>query len=153
MKSSLYSLIPFLPLFCNCQFRRIDSIQFICSQAPIPAGWRLETRLDSMLLLPASELFLITTLHGPRRKHCLSIVDNACLQRRCIATEAIGLLLAYSLPRNVFTESLPSNERLSWFLYSDFRASCHGTYIRPRLVLSISFPTYHSVIILTFGSI
>jgi hypothetical protein len=39
------SLIPFLTLFCNCQFRRLDSIQFLCSQAHILAGWRLETRL------------------------------------------------------------------------------------------------------------
>jgi hypothetical protein len=33
---------PFLPLFCNCQF---NSIQFLFSQAHIPAGWRPETRL------------------------------------------------------------------------------------------------------------
>jgi hypothetical protein len=45
MKSSLHRLIPFLPLFCNCQFRRFDSVQFFCSQAPILAGWHLETRL------------------------------------------------------------------------------------------------------------
>jgi hypothetical protein len=32
IKSSLYRLISFLPLFCNCQFRRLDSIQFLCSQ-------------------------------------------------------------------------------------------------------------------------
>jgi hypothetical protein len=31
MKSSLQSIICFLPLFCNCQFRRLDSIQFLCS--------------------------------------------------------------------------------------------------------------------------
>jgi hypothetical protein len=45
MKSSLHRLIHFFPLFCNCQFRRLDSIQFLCSQVHIPAGWRLETRL------------------------------------------------------------------------------------------------------------
>jgi hypothetical protein len=45
MKSSFYSLIPFLPLFCSCQFRRLDSIQFLCSQAHMLAGWSLETRL------------------------------------------------------------------------------------------------------------
>jgi hypothetical protein len=42
MKSSFHSLIPFLPLFCRCQFRRLDAVQ---SQAHILAGWRLETRL------------------------------------------------------------------------------------------------------------
>jgi hypothetical protein len=47
MKSSFHSLIPFLPLFCNCQFRRLGSIQF---QAHILAGWRLKTRLNSTRL-------------------------------------------------------------------------------------------------------
>jgi hypothetical protein len=37
MKSSFHSLIPFLPIFCNCQFRRLDSVQFLCSQAY--PGW------------------------------------------------------------------------------------------------------------------
>jgi hypothetical protein len=46
MKFSFHSLIPFLLLFCTCQHRRLDSVQFLCDQAHIPAGWRLETRLD-----------------------------------------------------------------------------------------------------------
>jgi hypothetical protein len=48
LKSSCHSLILFLPLFCRCQFRRLDSIQFLCSQAHILAGWRLETRLCTL---------------------------------------------------------------------------------------------------------
>jgi hypothetical protein len=32
MKSSWHSLISFLPLFCSCQFRRLDSIQFLTSR-------------------------------------------------------------------------------------------------------------------------
>jgi hypothetical protein len=47
---SFHRLISILPLFCNCQFRRLDSIQFLCSQAHIPVGWRLETQLNSTLL-------------------------------------------------------------------------------------------------------
>jgi hypothetical protein len=47
MKSSYHSLIPSLPLFCSCQFRRLGSIQFLYSQAHILAGWRL--KLDSSL--------------------------------------------------------------------------------------------------------
>jgi hypothetical protein len=35
MESSFHRLIPFFPLFCSCQIRRIDSIQF---QAHIPAA-------------------------------------------------------------------------------------------------------------------
>jgi hypothetical protein len=42
MKFSYHSLIPFLPLFCNSQLRRLDSVQF---QAHIPAGWPPEARL------------------------------------------------------------------------------------------------------------
>jgi hypothetical protein len=41
MESSFHALITFLPLLCDCQFRRLDSIQF---RAPILTGWRLEAR-------------------------------------------------------------------------------------------------------------
>jgi hypothetical protein len=34
----------FLPLFCSCKFRRLDSVQFLCSQAHVLPGWRPETR-------------------------------------------------------------------------------------------------------------
>jgi hypothetical protein len=73
MTTSLHRLIPSLPLFCSCQFRRLDSIQFLCSQAHILAGWRLEIRLSltRLLLLYTAENFFITTLHGQCRKHCL----------------------------------------------------------------------------------
>jgi hypothetical protein len=59
------------------------------------------SKLDSIteLLLPASELFLITTLHAPRRKRSISVVGKVCLQSCCIATKVMRLLLAYSLPR------------------------------------------------------
>jgi hypothetical protein len=69
-----------------------NSIQFLCSQAHILAGWRLETRLDSTVL------FFIIIMQGPRRKRSLSIVGKAWLQRRCIAMEVTRLLLEYSLP-------------------------------------------------------
>jgi hypothetical protein len=57
-------------------------------------------------LLPASELFLITTLQGSCRKHSLSIVRKARVERRCMATEVIRLLLAYSLPRECVYRSV-----------------------------------------------
>jgi hypothetical protein len=59
MKSSFHSLIHFLPFLLShlrLPSPELDALQFLCSQAHIPAGWRLETQLDSMLLLPASEL-------------------------------------------------------------------------------------------------
>jgi hypothetical protein len=45
MESSFHSLVPFLTLLCGCQFRRLDSIQFLYSQVHTPVGWRPETRL------------------------------------------------------------------------------------------------------------
>jgi hypothetical protein len=44
-----HTLMPFLPLFCNCQFRRLHSIKFFCSQAHILGGWRLETRFSTLV--------------------------------------------------------------------------------------------------------
>jgi hypothetical protein len=35
----------------DCRSRRLDCIQFLCSQAHIPAGWHLETRLFTSLPL------------------------------------------------------------------------------------------------------
>jgi hypothetical protein len=90
MKSSFHSLIPFLPLFCNCQ---LHSVQFLSSQAHILAGWSVETRPVS------TEIFFIATLHGPRRKRSLFDIEKACLQRRCTAKEVIPLLFASLLPR------------------------------------------------------
>jgi hypothetical protein len=105
MESYFHSIIPFLPLFISFQFRRLDSIQFLCSQAHIPAGWRPETRLFTSPY--AAEHFFITTLHGPRRKRNLyfqgglftdPLPSNGCLivARDCFRG-------------NVFIESLPSN--------------------------------------------
>jgi hypothetical protein len=68
MKSSFQSLTPFLSLFCNWQFWRLDSIQFLCSQAHILEGWRLEAEPYALIPFYAAEHVFITTLHGSRRK-------------------------------------------------------------------------------------
>jgi hypothetical protein len=109
-----------------------NSIQFLCSQAHIPAGWRLETRLFS------AELFFIATLHGPRREHNLFIIGKACLHRRCIAAEVTRLWLAYSLQREcvyrVVTQPctciLTSLFRLWGVMsqYPDYVTYLHNTY-------------------------
>jgi hypothetical protein len=70
MKSSFHGLIAFLPLFCSCQFRILDSIQFLCSH--ILADWRLETRLST--ICSSVEFLFITTLHGHHGKTPYSIV-------------------------------------------------------------------------------
>jgi hypothetical protein len=89
MKSSLHRVIPFLQLFCNCQFRRFDSIQFLC---PKLISWQASvSKLDSIL----------NSLYNARttQKYSLSIVGKAFLQRCCIAMEVTRLSLTYSLPR------------------------------------------------------
>jgi hypothetical protein len=111
MKSSFHSLTHFLSLFCSRQFRRLDSLQFLCSQAHIPAGWlsKLDSILDccSVLARVFSLCRFITTRHGPHRKqHCYHggvitcpLPSNGqtsaarvhcvgmCLPSRCLATD------------------------------------------------------------------
>jgi hypothetical protein len=72
--NSLRSIIPQLQI----PKTRLDSIQFLCSQAHILADWRLEIRLFTSRLLTlmdysfcSAEHFLITNLHGPHGKHSL----------------------------------------------------------------------------------
>jgi hypothetical protein len=77
------SLISLLPLFCSCQFRRLSSIQFLCSQAHAMAGWHQKLKTPQWTV--STELFFITTLYRPRRKHNLSIGGKAGLQRHCLA--------------------------------------------------------------------
>jgi hypothetical protein len=122
VKSTLHRLIPFLSLFCSCQFRRLDSIQFLCSQAHILAGRRLETRLDSILL----NWNLLYNNFARTTKN----TDSLWLGRRVYSVVAYQRKLHDCCLRihcrgNVFTESLPSNERLFWLQYSGFGR--HGT--------------------------
>jgi hypothetical protein len=56
---------------------------------------------------------LITTLHVSNRKHRFQQYLYCCLSIRCSG--------------NVFTEPLPSSERLLWLHCSDFQATCHNT--------------------------
>jgi hypothetical protein len=115
MKPSFHSLIPFLPIFCNCQFRRLDSIQFLCSQALILTGWRLETQLSTLC---CSTEFLITILHGSHEKHCfllssiiLGVFTAPLHNNGCCADHIENSLpiVKACLPRGLFTVSLPSN--------------------------------------------
>jgi hypothetical protein len=78
MKSFLHSLIHFLSLFCNCQFQRLCSIQFFCSQAHILAGWRLETRLFTLCCYCQSQSHIATDGQSvslwPDIYYCLTVM-------------------------------------------------------------------------------
>jgi hypothetical protein len=89
MKSSLYCLIPFLPLFCNCKFRRLDSVQFLCSQV----GSRLETLLT---LLNWTLLYnhFTRTRQKTEPHYCWEGVFTAPLH-----SNGSYLIVGYSLPR------------------------------------------------------
>jgi hypothetical protein len=91
MKSSLHRLISFLPLFCNCE---LNSLPLLPSSYP----GRLASRNSSQFYAANASYGIVScnTLHGLGRKHSLSIVGKACLQRRCIVTEVTRLFLAYS---------------------------------------------------------
>jgi hypothetical protein len=106
MKPSFRPLIPFLPLFCNCQFRRLDSIQFLCSQAHILAGWRLK------LYPPLYYVCCLTLLYNhfarTTQKITASVVKEMCLLIRRLAM-SVPTVTRVASRGNVFTESLPSS--------------------------------------------
>jgi hypothetical protein len=122
MKSFLHSLIYFLSLFCSCQFRRLDLVQFLCSPAHILAGWHLETRLSSSQLKSLEPLCTDpaeNTAFLLLGKHVYSAVAQHRKLLDCCLFVAAGM----------FAESLPSSERLFWLHCSNFRASCHSMWL------------------------
>jgi hypothetical protein len=98
MQSSSHHLIPFLPLFYNCQFQRLDSIQLLHSQIYVLVGWCLKTWLTLLKWTILYNHFAQTM-----QKHRLSIAEKACLQCCCIAMNGVF-----------------------WLHYSDFQVSCHN---------------------------
>jgi hypothetical protein len=58
----------------------------------------------------------------------LSVVGKTCLQYHFIKGKLIHCFLRILCRGNVFTESLPRNERLFRLRYSGFQASCHVIY-------------------------
>jgi hypothetical protein len=112
MKYSFHSLIPFLPLFYNCQFRRLDLIQFLRSQAHILAGWRPETRPWSILLnnylLPLctdhaensiyyEEVMFTDPLSSDRRPVVAALAPaGMCLPSRCLAMVLYATIYSYT---------------------------------------------------------
>jgi hypothetical protein len=79
MKSSFHRLIPFLQLFCSCQFRRLYLIQF---HAHILVGWSPETRLFTLGDCPILGYFYSTSWSRRSLNHiatdCQSISKSWC---------------------------------------------------------------------------
>jgi hypothetical protein len=59
-------------------------------QAPTPAGWRLETRLFTVLFY-AAEHFIYNNFARAPRKAPSSIVKKVCLLTRCLAIDILLL--------------------------------------------------------------
>jgi hypothetical protein len=89
MKPSCHRLILFLPLFCNCQFQRLDSTQFLCSQlisrqAGVP-------KLDSSLLF-YSALCCRTLLYYHFARTTQKTQPLFLMRCRCLAMYVLLLL-------------------------------------------------------------
>jgi hypothetical protein len=78
MKTSLHSLIPFLPLFCSCQFRGFNSTIFDYSS--------LLLQLPLLCLVFGALLYHLGTDHT---ENTARNVDEACLPRRCLAIDVL----------------------------------------------------------------
>jgi hypothetical protein len=67
--NSFHSLTPLLSLFCNCQFRRLHSVQ---SQANIPAGCvpKLDSSLLTLSILPNTPLWPLYTESEGKNIYC-----------------------------------------------------------------------------------
>jgi hypothetical protein len=73
MKSSLHSLIHFLPLFCQLQTAEFNTVVD-----------------NSQMNSSSGEPFFITTLHG-HAENTTSIVKKACLLIRCLTVNVLSL--------------------------------------------------------------
>jgi hypothetical protein len=115
MKYSFHGLIHFLPLFYSCQFRRFDSIQFLCYHDQILAGWRFETLLDS------TQLNFARTTQKTQPLYC----------RESVFTAPFPNNGSYSIISCVFFAAgifLPSRF-LAMNIYSDFIIPAFGRHV------------------------
>jgi hypothetical protein len=119
VKSSFHSLIPFWPIFCNCQLNLIPLLPSLCPG-------RLVSR--NLIQFFSTEPFFINIVHGPRRKHISLLLGRRFYSSVAEQRKLLDCCLRICCRGDLFSESLLSNERILWFHYSGFRASCHHTY-------------------------
>jgi hypothetical protein len=113
----------FLSCHCSAIANSEDSTQ--CNSfAPKLISWQAGvSKLTNSSRLNSS-LYLLCADHADHAENSLSIAGKACLRRRCMVTEVMRLLLAYSLPR----ECLPSR-CLAMNNYSDFAILAFGLHV------------------------
>jgi hypothetical protein len=124
MRSFFHRPIPFLPLFSSCQFWRLDSIQFLCSQAHIPADWRLETRLFTRRLLLKWTLPYNNFTRTTQKTQSLYCWEGVFI-------EPLHSNGSYSIVAYVFVAVVIclSGRCLAVNVYSDFAISAFGRHV------------------------
>jgi hypothetical protein len=86
--------------------------------------------LLSLLRLPSQESSSIITSAGLESSlHSLGTYPTENTVTIVIAQQYLDCCSFIRYRGNLFTGSLPSNERLLWLRYSGFQASCHNTLI------------------------
>jgi hypothetical protein len=142
MKYSFRSLIPLLPLFCNCKFRRLDSVQFLCFQAHTPADWRLETQLTLLNWTFLYNHFARTTekthplycregvFSAPLHSNgsysivdCVFVASEMCLPSRCLAMSIYSDFAISASGRNVTIRYTRSDD-LAWLKHVELSITC-----------------------------
>jgi hypothetical protein len=127
MKSSFHSLILFLPLFCKCNLRRLDSIQFN-SSAPKRIYWQAGVSNSTRLRLLRWSLLYNHYARTTQKIQPLYFLED-------VFTAPFHSNGSYSIVACVFVAAgmcLPGH-CLAMNIYSDFdntgfRASCHSKF-------------------------
>jgi hypothetical protein len=148
MKSSLHRLIPFLPLFCSCQFRKLDSVEFLCSQAHIPADWRLQTQLNSSQSQSQSQSYIATDGRSLSKSWCRApsgahdqVFIIVWQLRSCFCGAPHLTICCWPSPAQSFSSPSPLNLATIFYCLSfetslfvaSYDSQGHGGGIRPRL--------------------
>jgi hypothetical protein len=122
-KSSLHRLSPFLSIFFNSQLNLISQLS-----SSYPS--RLASRNSTRLLLKWTLLY--NHFARTTQKTASLLLGRCAYSAVAQQRKFLDCCLRICCRRNVFIESLPSNDRLFWLYYSGFRARCHNRYITPN---------------------
>jgi hypothetical protein len=141
-KFSFHSLLPLLSLFCNCQFRRLDSFQFLCSQ--VISRQVGVSKLDSIQLIFLYNHIARTTrktqpfyfwlgmftapLHSNESYSivaCVFVASGMCLPSRYLATNVYTDFAILAFGHHVTIHK--SSRWIPHFVYTFHWHLCHFT--------------------------